>query len=99
MSYEQGTTVRLTAIADRASARASRSWSEPDCGTSTSCTVRLDDALTSVVAVFAPLMLAVDLSNDNGDATVSFNPPGLLCEDKPNQATTAVRSRRTPASP
>ena len=86
LSYEQGTSVRLNATADSDAGGTFSSWSEPECGTGTSCTVRLDDALTSVVAVFAPLMLAVDLSDDDGGATVSFNPPGVLCEEKPNQA-------------
>ena len=84
--YEQGTSVRLDAIVDPGAGNSFVGWSEPECGTSPSCTVRVDDALTSVVAVFAPLMLAVDLSDDNGGATVSFNPAGPLCDDPPGQA-------------
>lgn len=85
-SYEQGTSVRLDAVVDPGAGKSFFGWSEPECGTSTSCTIRVEEALTSVVAVFAPLMLAVDLSDDNGGATVSFNPPGLPCEDEPGNA-------------
>ena len=86
-SYEQGTSVRLDAVVDAGAGKSFAGWSEPECGASTSCTLRLDDALTSVVAVFAPLMLAVDLSDEsNGSAGVSFNPPGLPCEDEPGNA-------------
>ena len=59
-SYEQGTSVRAEgdcrpAVPDTSFV----GWSEPECGTSPSCTVKVDDDLTSVVAVFTPLMLAV----------------------------------------
>lgn len=77
-SYERGSTVRLTASAD--AGKSFSGWSEPDCGTSDSCTVKLDDDLTSVVAVFSPLMLAVRFSEEAGGATVTANPPGDPCD-------------------
>ena len=49
-SYEQGTSVRLNAVVDPGAGKSFFGWSEPDCGTSSSCTVRVDDQLTSVVA-------------------------------------------------
>jgi Divergent InlB B-repeat domain len=79
-SYEQGTSVRLNAIVDAGAGKSFFGWSEPECGTNSSCTVRLDDTLTSVVAVFAPLMLAVKFSDDDGGATVSANPAGQPCD-------------------
>lgn len=82
LSYEQGTSVRLTAIADSSTGGSFFEWSEPECGTSSSCTVRLDDALTSVIAIFSPLALGVKFSGDAGGATVSSNPPGQPCIDE-----------------
>ena len=81
LSYEQGTSVRLEATADLAEGGSFFAWSEPECGTSTSCTVRLDDALTSVVAVFSPLMLGVTFTQEAKDsgASVSAVPPGDPC--------------------
>ncbi len=81
LSYEQGTSVRLNASADLGEGGSFFEWSEPECGTSASCTVRLDDALTSVVAVFSPLMLGVKFSQESIDsgASVSAVPPGQPC--------------------
>jgi hypothetical protein len=76
-SYERGTTVRLVAAA--VGVGSFSSWSEPECGASSSCTVKLDDDLTSVVAVFSPLTLRVVFSGDPGGATVTANPPGQPC--------------------
>ena len=79
-TYERGTSVRLDAKVDPGAGKSFNGWSEPECGTSTSCTVKLDADLTSVVAVFAPLMLGVKFSDDDGGATVSYNPAGLPCD-------------------
>ena len=78
-SYEQGTTVRLTATAE--DEKRFFGWSEPDCGTSNPCTVRLDEALTSIVAVFSPLRLGVKFSPEAkaDGASVSAVPPGQPC--------------------
>ena len=88
-SYEQGTSVRLNAVVDPGAGKSFFGWSEPDCGTSSSCTVRVDDQLTSVVALFAPLMLAVKFSDNDGGATVSANPAGVPCDpaEEPGDAT------------
>ena len=77
-SYERGTSVRLTAAAQGGTFFG---WSDPDCGTSTSCTVRLEDDFTSVVALFSPLALRVVFSGNAGAATVTANPPGGPCPD------------------
>ena len=92
-SYEQGTNVRLTAVVDAGAGTSFSGWSEPECGTSTSCTVGADEALTSVVAVFAPLMLAVKFSDDDGGATVSANPAGAPCDpvEEPGDAVVLPR--------
>lgn len=78
--YERGTTVKLTATADDGPGKSFSSWSDPECGTSNSCTVKLDEDLTSVVAVFRPLMLGVRFSDDDGGATVAMNPAGGPCD-------------------
>jgi fibronectin type III domain protein/List-Bact-rpt repeat protein len=77
-SYERGTTVRLTAAADGPD-KSFFGWSDQECGTDNPCTVKLDDDLTSIVAVFSPLMLGVKFSNNDGGATVSANPAGQPC--------------------
>lgn len=106
--YERGTTVKLTAAADAGAGKSFSGWSDPECGTSTSCVVKLDDDLTSVVAVFTPLMLGVKLSENNGGATVTFDPAGQPCDpdEEPGDANfcrafaphTRVTLRVTPAT-
>lgn len=39
-TYERGTTVRLDAKVDAGAGKSFSGWSEPECGTSTSCTVK-----------------------------------------------------------
>ena len=82
-TYERGTSVRLTALTQSGAGNSFSRWSEADCGTGSACTVKLDDNLTSVVAVFAPLRLGVKFSGAKGGATVSANPAGQPCAFDP----------------
>jgi hypothetical protein len=77
-SYERGTTVVLTAKAD--AGKSFSGWSDPECGNNNSCTVKVDEDLTSVVAVFAPLILGVKFSDSDGGATVKSEPAGQPCD-------------------
>ena len=78
--YERGAIVELTAKTDDGAGKSFSGWSDPECGTNPSCTVKLDDDLTSVVAVFSPLMLAVKFSSgDSTTASVTFDPEGPQC--------------------
>jgi hypothetical protein len=82
--YERGTTVTLTAKPDAATGRSLASWSTADCPGTGACKVALDDDLTSIVALFTPLRLAVKLSNkasEQAAGTVSFDPPGAVCQE------------------
>jgi hypothetical protein len=76
--YERGTIVTLTAKPDMATGRSLASWSTADCPGPGTCKVALDDDLTSIVALFTPLRLAVRLSNAAA-GTVSTDPPGADC--------------------
>lgn len=76
--YPRGTTVTLTARPDSATGRRLAGWSTPDCPGTGTCRVVLDDDLTSIVALFTPLRLAVRLSNAQA-GTVSPDPPGAQC--------------------
>jgi hypothetical protein len=85
--YDRGTTVTLTAKTDSGAGKSFAGWSDPDCGNSSSCTVKLDDDLTSLVATFSPLMLGVVFSNNNAsNAKASFDPAGDPCTNKPGDA-------------
>jgi fibronectin type III domain protein/List-Bact-rpt repeat protein len=84
--YERGKEVRLTAKADSGAGRSFFGWSEPQCGNNTACTVKLDDDLTTVVAVFSPLRLGVKFSDDDGGANVEADPAGKPCTKKLNDA-------------
>ncbi len=58
-------------------ARASQRWSTPDCPGAGPCTIKLDNPVTSIVALFSPLTLGVRLSSSSG--TVTSNPAGITC--------------------
>ena len=66
--YEQGRSVTLKAEAD--SGKNFVGWSTPDCPGTGSCTVTLDADVTSIVALFSPLKLAVKHSDDGGTVTL-----------------------------
>jgi hypothetical protein len=107
-SYERGTSVTLTATVDAGAGKSFAGWSDPGCGTSPTCTVTLEDDLTTVVALFSPLMLGVKFSDEAGGATVAFTPPGEPCDpaEEPGDAVfcrafaphTAVRLTLTPGT-
>jgi len=74
-AFERGTSVTLTAHSTGAGFTG---WSTPDCPGTGSCTITLDDDLTSIVAIFDPLTLGVRLSSD-GVGTVTSDPAGIDC--------------------
>ena len=78
LTYDRGAQVKLTASSD--SGRALSSWSDPDCPGTGACVMSLNDANTSIVALFNPLRLGVKLSSD-GAGTVSADPAGTQCPD------------------
>ena len=73
-AFPSGTSVTLAAHAE---GTGFAGWSTPDCPGTGSCTITLDDAVTSIVALFSPLTLGVRLSSDSG--TVTSNPAGITC--------------------
>jgi chitodextrinase len=77
--YKRGTTVTLTASPDAATGRRLARWSSADCPGAGTCNVALDDDLTSIVALFTPMRLAVRLSNATA-GTVSADPLGTECK-------------------
>jgi hypothetical protein len=95
--YERGTTVELRATTDAGAGKSFFGWSDPDCGSSNTCTVKLDEDLTSVVAVFSPLMLAVKFSSgDSTTASVAFEPEGPQCPVADTGDDSAVYCRTYP---
>ncbi len=78
LTYDRGDHVKLTASSDQG--RVLSSWSTPDCPVPGDCTLSLDDDTTSIVAVFNPLRLGVQLSSD-GAGTVSADPAGKECPE------------------
>ncbi|MCP9487837.1 MAG: hypothetical protein MSC30_18515 [Gaiellaceae bacterium MAG52_C11] len=77
--FERGTAVTLSAKAD--SGRSFVGWSDPDCPGTGSCTLTLDADLTSVVAVFSPLKLAVRYSGDGDGGTVTIDRSANTCTE------------------
>lgn len=73
-AFPSGTSVTLAANAE---GTGFAGWSNPDCPGTAPCTIALDDAVTSIVALFSPLTLGVRLSSSSG--TVTSNPPGITC--------------------
>src|SRR5436309_2201549 len=54
-------------------------WSTPDCPGTGECRLTVDED-QSVTALFSKLTLDIDLSgNDNGDESVTSDPPGINC--------------------
>jgi hypothetical protein len=73
--FARGTPVKLTANpnGDRFNG-----WSTPTCPGTGSCTVTVDDDVTTIVGQFNPLTLGVKLSS-NDVGTVTSNPTGINC--------------------
>jgi hypothetical protein len=78
LRYPRGTTVTLAPRPDTATGRSFVGWSTPDCPGTGTCTVVLEEDLTSIVALFTPLRLAIRL-RDAQDGTVSTDPAGAEC--------------------
>ena len=74
-AFQRGTAVTLV---PHASGSGFAGWSTPDCPGTGSCTVKLDDDVTSVVALFSPLTLGVRMSN-HANGTVTSVPAGINC--------------------
>jgi hypothetical protein len=79
--YPAGTTVVLTAKPDAVAGNSFSGWSTPDCPGTGTCTVKLDDKVTTVVATFSPLDLEVVLSNES-KGHVTSAPAGIDCPNK-----------------
>ena len=78
LTYNRGDHVKLTASSDEG--RVLSSWSTPDCPGTGDCTLSLDDDTTSVVAVFNPLRLGVQLTKSSdgaGTVTAGSGRPGV----------------------
>jgi hypothetical protein len=76
LTYQRGQEVTLEASSS--ASRTLAAWSTPDCPGTGTCSLKLDDDLTSIVALFNPLRLAVILSSpDTG--TVTTSPVGPAC--------------------
>jgi chitodextrinase len=81
LTYDRGQVVKLTAVG--ASGRSLSAWSTPDCAGASPCNITLDDDLTSVVAVFNPLRLAVKQAHSDA-GHVTTDPVGKACSQKPD---------------
>ena len=73
--FPRGTPVELTA---NPTADGFYGWSSPDCPSTGSCTVTVDEDVTTIVGQFNPLTLGVKLSRDNA-GTVTSSPAGIDC--------------------
>ena len=73
--FPRGTAVTLTA---NPTADGLNGWSSPDCPGTGSCTITVNDDVTTIVGQFNPLTLGVRLSRDNA-GIVTSNPAGISC--------------------
>ena len=73
--FSRGTAVKLTA---NPTGDGLNGWSSPDCPGTGSCTITVNDDVTTIVGQFNPLTLGVRLSRDNA-GTVTSNPAGINC--------------------
>ena len=92
-TYERGKSVKLTA-AVLAEGKSFSGWSTPDCPGTGSCTVTLDQDVTTIVATFNPLTLGVRLSSSN-KGRVTSNPAGIDCQAKSDDKCSAQFSPHT----
>lgn len=73
--FSRSTAVKLAA---NPSGDGLNGWSSPDCPGTGSCTLTVNDDVTTIVGQFNPLTLGVRLSSDNV-GTVTSNPAGINC--------------------
>jgi hypothetical protein len=103
-TYDRGKSVKLTA-AVASGGKSFSGWSTPDCPGTGSCTITLDQDVTTIVATFNPLTLGVRLSRDD-EGGVTSDPAGIDCrseDDAKCEAVfpphTQVKLTATPTSP
>ncbi len=100
--YEQGTSVTLSARPD--AGRTFVGWSTPDCPGTGSCTVTLEAGVTTIVALFSPLRLAVRYSGNGDGGTVTIDRSASTCNQSGADACfelaprSEVRLTATPAA-
>jgi hypothetical protein len=73
--FSRGTPVKLTA---NPTGDGLNGWSSPDCPGTGSCTITVNDDVTTIVGQFNPLTLGVRLSSDNVGTVTSY-PAGIDC--------------------
>jgi len=103
-TYDRGKSVKLTA-AVASGGKSFSGWSTPECPGTGSCTVTLDQDVTTIVATFNPLTLGIRLSRDE-EGRVTSDPAGIDCrseDDAKCEAVfpphTQVKLTATPTSP